>query len=140
MDRERIVSVLNNALAHEYACQIRYLTHAALMTGPRSELAAEKLMEMAEDEERHASKLRHRIAALGGRPVMIAIPGDRFSAETPAEMLEVDLEEERKAIDVYYSLLGMVAGERDDLYDIVEEMLEDEQDHMKELEQLKEQK
>ena len=138
MDKEGVIKVLNDALAQEHACQIRYLSHAAVITGPYSEAVAKRLMEIAEDEEKHAAKLRHRITALGGTPTMEVASEDLFSATTLKEILEVNLKEEEKAINFYRSILKVVQEEGEILFETIEEILQDEQEHKEDLERLKE--
>ena len=138
MEKEDVIKVLNNALAQEHACQIRYLTHAAVITGPYAEAVANRLKEIAEDEEKHAAKLRDRITALGGTPTMEVAREDFISATTLKEILEVNLKEEEKAINFYRSILRSVKEEGEILYETIEEILQDEQEHKEELERLKE--
>ena len=54
MDREKVLGLLNEALAQEHACQIRYRTHAAVVCGPYAEAVEDRLKEIAEDEKEHA--------------------------------------------------------------------------------------
>jgi bacterioferritin len=138
MDRKKITEVLNSALAQEHACQIRYLTHAAVITGPFAEAVASRLKEIAEDEEKHAAKLRDRITALGGTPTMEVARGDLIPARKLREILDVNLKEEEKAINLYRSILKMVQEEGEILFETIEEILQDEQEHKEELERLKE--
>jgi bacterioferritin (cytochrome b1) len=61
MDREKILQALNEALAQEHGCYVRYKTHAAVITGPYAEAVSNRLKEIAADESEHAEKLRDRI-------------------------------------------------------------------------------
>ncbi len=138
MDKEKLIKILNDALAQEHACQIRYLTHAAVITGPYAEGVASRLKEIAEDEKEHAVKLRDRITALGGAPTMETIKEDLIPATTLKKILEVNVKEEEKAIAFYRSILKAVREEGEILYETIEEILQDEQEHKEELERLKE--
>jgi bacterioferritin len=138
MNKEKIVKALNEALAQEHACQIRYLTHAAVITGPYAEAVAGRLKEIAEDEEKHAAKLRDRISALDGTPTMEVAKGDLIAAKNLKEILEVNIREEEKAIALYRSILKTVGEEGEILYETIEDILQDEQEHKEELERLKE--
>lgn len=137
MEKKKMIKILNDALMREHACQIRYLTHAAVITGPYAESVANRLKEIAEDEETHASKLRDRIAALGGTPTMEVAREDLVPAASLKEILEVNVQEEEKAIGLYRSILKMAGEEGEILYETVEEILQDEQEHREELERLR---
>ena len=137
-NKEKLLKMLNDALAQEHACQIRYLTHAAVITGPYAEAVANRLKEIAEDEKNHAIQLRDRITALGGTPTMEIAKGDLIPAETLNEILLVNLKEEEKAIRLYCSILRAVGREGEILYETVEDIIKDEQEHKEELDRLKE--
>jgi len=136
--REKLIKMLNEALAQEHACQIRYLTHAAVITGRYAELVGNRLKEIAEDEKNHAIQLRDRITALGGTPTMEIAKEGLIPARTLKEILQVNLEEEETAIKLYRSILHSVGQEEEILYETVEDILKDEQEHTKKLERLKE--
>jgi len=136
MDREKIINALNRALAQEHACFIRYKTHAAVISGPYAKPIREQLDEIAEDEERHARDLRDRITGLGGTPTMSVEAADLIPATTLDEILRVNLEEERKAIALYQEILDMIPREHRLLYETIEHILEDEHEHVEELQRL----
>jgi bacterioferritin len=137
-NKEKLLIMLNNALAQEHACQIRYLTHAAVITGPYAELVANRLKEIAEDEKNHAIQLRDRITALGGTPTMEVDNKDLIHAKTLKEILDVNIREEEGAIQLYGSILEAVGHEGAILFETVEDILKDEQEHKEELERLRE--
>jgi bacterioferritin len=135
--KEKLVQMLNDVLAQEHACQIRYLTHAAVITGPYAELVGNRLKEIAEDEKNHAIQLRDRITALGGTPTMEIAKEGLIHAKTLEEILQVNLREEEAAIKLYRSILHAVGQEGEILYETLEEILKDEQEHKEELERLR---
>jgi bacterioferritin len=137
MDREKILEALNKALAQEHACFIRYKTHAAVITGPYAKPIREQLDEIAEDEETHARHLRDRITGLGGTPMMDIAAEDLIPATTLDEILRVNIEEEKKAIALYQELLNQIPREQRLLYETIEHILQDEQEHLEELERLR---
>ena len=138
MDKDRVIKILNDALAQEHACQIRYLTHAAMITGPYAEAVEARLKEIAGDEREHADTLRDRITALGGTPTMEVSKDDLIPAKTLKEILDVNINEEKKAVSFYRAILKMVEHEEVILYEAIEHVIEDEQEHLEELERLKE--
>ncbi len=138
MEEKKLLKMLNEALAQEHACQIRYLTHAAVITGPYAEPISNRLKEIAEDEKEHAIKLRDRITALGGTPTMEVAREDLIPARTLKAILDVNLKEEDKAIALYRSILHAVGQEGESLYETIGDIIQDEQEHKEELERLKE--
>ena len=139
MDREKIINALNEALAQEHACYVRYKTHAAVITGPYAEAVANRLKEIAGDESEHAEKLRDRITALAGTPTMETAKEELIPATTLKQILAVNLKEEAKAINHYQSILKMVDRNEDlHLFEVIEDIIEDEQEHREELSRLQE--
>lgn len=138
MDAEKVVKVLNDALAQEHACQIRYRTHAAVVSGPYAEAVEARLKEIAEDEKEHADTLRDRITALGGTPTMEVAREDLVVATRLKEILDVNIAEEKKAIAMYRGILKLVEHDEVILYEAIEHIIEDEQEHLEELERLRE--
>ena len=135
---DALIKRLNQALAQEHACWIRYLTHAAVLTGPYAELVAGRLKEIAGDEAKHAEKLRDRITALDGRPGMEVAREDLIAARDLEKILEVNIREEEKAIALYREILKAIS--HDDallLYETIEEILQDEHEHLEELTRLR---
>lgn len=137
-NKEKLLKMLNEALAQEHACQIRYLTHAAVLTGPYAEVVANQLKEIAEDEKTHAIQLRDRITALGGTPTMEIANKDLIHAKGLKEILQVNIKEEEGAIKLYRSILGAVGHEGEILFETIEDILKDEQEHKEQLERLQE--
>jgi bacterioferritin len=139
MDREKIINALNEALAQEHGCYVRYKTHAAVITGPYAEAVESRLKEIAGDEAEHAEKLRDRITALGGTPTMETSKEELIPATTLKQILAVNLKEEAKAIAHYQSILKMVDRNEDlHLFEVIEDIIEDEQEHREELSRLQE--
>ena len=139
MDRDKIINALNEALAQEHGCYVRYKTHAAVITGPYAEAVANRLKEIAGDESDHAEKLRDRITALGGTPTMETAKEELIAATTLKQILAVNLKEEAKAINHYKSILNMVDRTEDILlYEVIEDIIEEEQAHREELNRLQE--
>ena len=137
-NNEKILKMLNDALAQEHACQIRYQTHASVLTGPYAAAVASQLNEIAEDEKTHAIQLRDRITALGGTPTMDVANNELIHAKGLKEILQVNIKEEEGAIKLYRSILDSVGHEGAILFETIEEILKDEQEHKEQLERLQE--
>ena len=132
-ENNALIEILNRMLAQEHACAIRYATHAAAITGPFSETVSERLKEIASDEIRHAAVLRERIHGLGGVPTMSVQTDDLLPGDTLREILEIDMTEERVAIGEYARILQAIPQLNAILYEAVEELLRDEQEHLEQL-------
>ncbi len=137
METDKIVEALNRMLAQEHACAIRYATHAAIVSGPYSEIVATRLKEIATDELLHAEKLRDRILALGGSPTMDVGADDLKHATHLDETLAVNIEEEQVAIHSYTEILEGLSMSNVILFQTVQEIIRDEQEHLEELEALR---
>lgn len=134
----KTIKALNDMLAQEYSCAIRYLTHASVVKGPYAESVAARLNEIADDEIRHSMMLRERITALGGQPVMQVHEKDLVYAEDLDEILRINMEEEKEAISSYLKILDNTSTNNVILYRTIQDIIQDEQEHLEELENLQE--
>jgi bacterioferritin len=135
MDKQTLITKLNEDLAGEFGAIIQYLTYAAKATGPyRPQLAQFFLAEVA-DEQLHAQFLANKIVALGGEPTTKprAVP----AAKTNREMLEAILAAEKKA-GADYTQRAKEAEEFGDkgLVVSLEDMVRDESGHSEETERI----
>ena len=137
MENAKIIEALNRMLSQEHACAIRYSTHAAVLSGPYSETVATRLREIATDELLHAEKLRDRILALGGNPTMKVRSEDLKQATTLEEILDVNIEEEKGAIRGYTAILEELSMSNVILFQTIQEIIRDEQEHLEELDALR---
>jgi len=131
-----IIDGLNKMLEQEHACAIRYATHAAVVSGPYSEAVMARLKEISGDEVTHAEKLRDRILALGGVPSMQISTKDLVAADKLEKILDINIAEEKDAIHSYTQLLKNIPVENVILYQTIQEIIRDEQEHLEELEAL----
>ncbi len=136
MESQKIIDKLNGMLEQELACAIRYATHAAVITGPYAETVAERLAEIATDEIEHAKKLRERITALGAKPSMNVSTAGLKYADKLDEILQINIDEEKHAVAGYIDILAEIPEENVILYRTVEDIIQDEQEHLEELEVL----
>src|SRR6266516_6836233 len=67
-DRDRVISVLNEALATEIVCVLRYKRHYFMATGIHANAVAQEFLQHATDEQAHADQIAQRIVQLGGEP------------------------------------------------------------------------
>jgi bacterioferritin len=139
LDRDQVVSVLNEALATEIVCVLRSQFHYFMATGIHSKAIAEEFKEHAEEEQEHAGKIAARIKQLGGKPEMN--PGSVAKASyteykegvSLADMIREDLVAERIVIETYRELARFF-GQKDPVSRLmIEEILKDEEEHADEL-------
>ncbi|HEX9723091.1 MAG TPA: ferritin-like domain-containing protein [Vicinamibacteria bacterium] len=137
MTNDQIIDSLNRMLSQEHACAIRYATHAALVSGPYAEAVATRLKEIATDEQMHAEQLRDRIVGLGGTPTMDVRKEDLKPATTLDEIIDVNVDEEKDAIRSYTKILESLSPSNVILFQTIQTILRDEQEHLEELEALR---
>jgi len=141
-DRKQILKMLNEALATELVCVLRYRRHYFMAKGLESEPIAKEFLEHSNEELGHADKLAERIAQLGGEPVfnpnLICGLSHAEYIETPdlKEMVKENLVAERIAIDSYREMINFIGNTDSTTRRILEEILEVEEKHADELSDL----
>jgi bacterioferritin len=68
LDREQVVNILNEALATEIVCTLRYKFHYFMASGLHSQAVKAEFLEHAQEEQEHADRIAERIKQLGGKP------------------------------------------------------------------------
>ncbi|MBI5229058.1 hypothetical protein HY991_03025 [Candidatus Micrarchaeota archaeon] len=142
MSKEEIVKMLNTALELEHAARIQYLAHAEVVDGLNAEPIIARLKEIAGDEQKHEGMFRTLIGDyLGGVPSMGL--AKVYPAKTVNEILKVNLEGEKEAVDFYKKITDKLKAEADKLpYEYlklehdVRHIIMDEQEHISELKKL----
>lgn len=135
MDKQTLVTKLNEDLANELAAIIQYITYAAQVTGPYRPQLVDFLLAEVPDEQGHAQFLANKIVALGGVPTTKAAPV--AAGESNKELLEAVLAAERKAVAGYKERAEQ-AGEFGDvgLKVQLEDMVRDETEHTEQTERI----
>ena len=139
LDPDKVVSILNEALATEIVCVLRYRFHYFMATGIHSAAVAEEFLEHANEEQEHADIISRRIKQLGGKPemnpeVIIQNSHSEYKEGTSlADMIREDLIAERIAIGSYREIINFF-GEKDSTSRIMmEKILAKEEEHADEL-------
>jgi bacterioferritin len=139
LDRDQVISVLNEALATEIICVLRYQFHYFMSTGIHSEAIADEFREHAEDEQAHAGRIAARIKQLGGKlemnPSYLAKVSHTEYKEgvSLADMIREDLIAERIVIETYREMAHYF-GQKDPVSRLMmEEILADEEEHADEM-------
>ena len=139
LDRDQVISVLNEALATEIICVLRYQFHYFMATGIHSKAIADEFREHAEEEQEHAGRIAARIKQLGGKPEMNPITVAKTShteykeGVSLADMIREDLIAERIVIETYREL-ARYFGQKDPVSRrLMEDILANEEEHADEL-------
>ena len=138
-DRETIIKLLNEALATELICVLRYKTHYYTANGKGTKVAAAEFWEHAQEEQEHADQLAERIAQLGGTPNMNPetltdnAHSDYHCGGDTLEMLKEDLIAERIAISSYRELIAYIGDKDPTTRRILEDLLAQEEEHADDL-------
>ncbi|HEY4880602.1 MAG TPA: ferritin-like domain-containing protein [Steroidobacteraceae bacterium] len=138
-DRETIIQLLNEALATELVCVLRYKRHYYATKGIRAKVAAAEFLEHAQDEQGHADEISQRIVQLGANPDLNpSTLASRSHAEYDEStdlpgMLKANLIAERVAIESYREMIAYV-GERDPTtHRMLKGILAKEEEHAEDL-------
>lgn len=138
-DRERVVAVLNEALATELVCYLRYKRHYFTATGMNATAAAAEFMEHATQELQHSDQLATRITQLQGEPDFNPdVLTKRSHAEYDAsqdlvKMVQEDLVAERVAIASYAEVAKWLGDKDPTTRRLLESILEVEEEHADDL-------
>src|SRR5437762_1038627 len=106
-DREVVLKLLNEALATEIVCVLRYKRHYYMATGINAPAVAAEFLEHANDEQGHADRLAERIVQLNGEPnfspegLLTRSHAEYQEGNSLLEMIKEDLVDERIAIESY---------------------------------------
>ncbi len=134
-DREEIIRLLNESLATELVCVLRYKRHYFMASGLKASIAADEFLEHATQEAEHADKLAERIVQLGGEP---EFNPDLLSKNSHAqyvagnnlkEMVYEDLVAERIAVDSYREIIQYIGDKDPTTRRIFEDILAQEEEH-----------
>ena len=138
-DREEVLRLLNEALATELVCNLRYRRHFFMAMGVNSEAVRQEFREHADQEEQHADMLAERIVQLGGHPdfdpegLAERSHAEYVEGDTLESMIRENLVAERIAIDSYREMIQYF-GEKDPTSRrLLETILATEEEHAEDL-------
>ena len=141
-DRERVIAVLNQALATEIVCVLRYKRHYFMATGIHANAVATEFQEHANDEQGHADRIADRITQIGGAPdfnpegLATRSHAEYKEGSSLVDMIKEDLVAERIAIESYGEIVRFL-GEKDiTSRRMMEEILAVEEEHADDLKDL----
>lgn len=137
--RTDIIRLLNDSLATELVCILRYKRHHFTATGLESPSIANEFLVHANEEQGHADRIAQRIVQLGGEP---DFNPDSLTKRSHAdyneqldlhEMIRSNLIAERVAIEAYTQMIALIGDKDHTTRRLIEQILEQEQEHADEL-------
>ena len=138
-DRETVIKLLNEALATEIVCTLRYKYHYYMASGINSQAVKAEFLEHAQQEQEHADRIAERITQLDGKPnfnpdgLASRAHADYAEGVDLVDMIKEDLVAERIAIDTYRAIVEYIGGEDPTTRRVMEEVLAQEEEHAEDM-------
>jgi len=138
-DRETVLRLLNEALATEIVCVLRYKRHYYMATGIHATAVANEFAEHAAEEQTHADQIAERITQLGGSPdlnpegLLTRSHSEYIEGKDLMEMIREDLVAERIAIESYTEIIRYFGDDDPTSRRLMEEILAKEEEHANDL-------
>lgn len=141
-NRETVIKVLNEALATELVCVLRYKRHHYAATGIHAQAVADEFLEHAKEEQDHADMIAERITQLGGEPdfnpatLTTRSHSEYVEGKNLSDMIREDLVAERIAIESYSEIIRYLGDNDPTSRRVMEEILAKEEEHAEDLKTL----
>ncbi len=138
-DVAAVIGVLNEALATEVVCVLRYKNHYYTAQGMNAKSVAAEFLEHAAEEQTHADMICERIVQLGGNPnldpkgLISRSHSEYVEADTLREQIEEDLVAERIAIESYTEIIRWLGDKDPTSRRVMEDILRMEEEHADDL-------
>ncbi|HKE41119.1 MAG TPA: ferritin-like domain-containing protein [Casimicrobiaceae bacterium] len=138
-DTKAAIKVLNDALATEIVCVLRYKLHYFVAKGIHAGPVVDEFLEHANDEQRHADMISERIVQLGGDPnlspegLLSRSHTEYVTTDQLVQMIKENLVAERIAIDSYREIAAYFAPFDPTSRKMIEEILAEEESHADDL-------
>jgi bacterioferritin len=138
-DRDVVIRILNEALATEIVCVLRYKRHYFMASGIHAQSVAQEFLQHANEEQTHADQIAQRIVQLGGAPnlspdgLLSRSHAEYVEGNTLLEMIREDLIAERIAIDSYREMVAYLSNDDPTTRRMLEGILAMEEEHADDL-------
>jgi bacterioferritin len=138
-DRETVVRILNEALATEIVCVLRYKRHYFMAAGINAQSVAQEFLQHANEEQAHADQIAQRIVQLGGEPnlspegLLTRSHSEYVEGDGMIDMITEDLVAERIAIDSYREMIAYLGNDDPTTRRMLEGILAMEEEHADDL-------
>jgi bacterioferritin len=141
-DRDAVIAMLNDALATELLCILRYKRHYYTVTGPNSAQMRAEFLEHAQQEQEHADRLAERIVQLNGSPnfnpatLAARSHAEYDDSEDAQAMVRADLIAERVAIESYRQMIAAIGDKDPTTREMLIEIMAVEEEHAEDMRDL----
>ncbi len=138
-DRQKVIDVLNEVLATEIVCVLRYKNHYYMAEGIHADPVAAEFLQHATEEQMHADWVSERIAQLGGVPdlnpegLATRAHAKYVEGENLVDMIKENLVAERVAIETYNEIIRWLGADDPTTRRIIEDILKMEEHHADDL-------
>jgi bacterioferritin len=128
MVSEKLLEMLNAAIAREIQVSIQYMWQHIQCVGVKGFVIKDELKKIAITEMKHAETIAERLFYLGGTPT--TKPAEIFVGKTLKEMIERDIKDEENAINLYKEIIAQARVEKDETTAFLfQNILKDEEEH-----------
>lgn len=138
-DRKQVISVLNEVLATEIVCVLRYKNHYYMASGIHAQPVADEFLQHANEEQTHADWVAQRITQLRGVPnfnpegLATRSHAEYEEGDTLEQMIREDLVAERIAIETYSEIIRWLGNDDPTTRRLIEDILKMEEEHADDL-------
>jgi bacterioferritin len=138
-DRDTVIRLLNEALATELVCVLRYKRHYFMASGINAQSVAQEFLQHATEEQAHADQIAQRIVQLGGAPnfspegLLTRSHSEYIEGASLLDMIKEDLVAERIAIDSYREMIQYFGNDDPTTRRMMETILAVEEEHAEDL-------
>jgi len=138
-DLETVLRLLNEALATEVVCVLRYKRHHFMASGMNAQSVADEFAEHAAEEQSHADQIAARITQLGGEPnfnpegLLTRSHSEYKEGGSLVEMIQEDLVAERIAVESYSEMIRFFGNDDPTSRRLMEEVLAKEEEHAEDM-------
>lgn len=141
-DIDTAIKILNDALATEIVCVLRYKRHYYMASGIHSQAVADEFLEHAKEEQVHADRIAERITQLDGAPdfnpagLLSRSHAAYVEGNSLVEMIKENLIAERIAIESYLEMIRWFSDNDPTSRRLIESVLEQEEEHAEDMKTL----
>lgn len=138
-DREKVIAILNEALATELVCVLRYKRHYYMASGISADPVAKEFLQHAKEEQLHADRIAQRITQLQGEPnfnpegLATRSHSEYVEGGSLLEMIREDLVAERIAVESYSEIIRWLGNDDPTTRNLIEDILKKEEEHADDL-------
>ena len=138
-DRDTVIRLLNEALATEIICVLRYKRHYFMASGINAQSVAQEFLQHATEEQMHADQIAQRIVQLGGAPnfspegLSTRSHSEYVEGASLLDMIKEDLVAERIAVDSYRDMIRYFGNDDPTTRRLMETILAVEEEHAEDL-------